>query len=109
MGKLKLTPGVLALVALRFKALSEPARLHILNCMRSGEMTVGDLVKKTGLGQANISKHLHLLHSLGFVDRRKAGLYVYYALADDGIFEMCDTMCGRIEAETKKHRRLLAG
>lgn len=109
MSKLKLTPEVLALVAMRFKALSEPARLSILNCMRSGEMTVSELVEATGLGQANISKHLHLLHSLGFVRRRKGGLFVYYALADKGVFLLCDAMCGRIEAETKERRRLLAG
>ncbi len=104
----KLKPEILPLVASRFKALSEEARLNILNCMRTGEMTVSDLVEETGLGQANLSKHLHLLHSIGFVRRRKEGLYVYYALADKGILQLCDVMCGRIEAEAKAHRRLLA-
>lgn len=97
------------MVAARFKVLSEPARLNILNGMRAGEMTVNDLVAKTGLGQANLSKHLHLLHSLGFVNRRKVGVYAYYALADDGVFQLCDVMCGRIEAEANEHSRMLAG
>lgn len=103
-----MTPELLALVAERFRALAEPARLQILNALRAGEMTVGGLVEATGLGQANVSKHLQLLHSLGFVGRRKEGLFVYYALADKGVFQLCDVMCGRLEAETKVRRRLLA-
>ncbi len=109
MTKSKLTPEVMALVADRFKALAEPARLQILSCLRSGEMAVSDLVNETGFGQANVSKHLQLLHTMGFVRRRKDGLFVYYALADKGIFQLCDTMCGRVEREMKRRRKLLAG
>ena len=86
------------LVAERFKALAEPARLQILNCLRGGELTVTELVEETEFGQANVSKHLQLLHTLGFVSRRKDGLYVYYALADKSVFQLCDVMCGRLEA-----------
>ena len=108
LSKLTLTPEVMALVAERFKALAEPARLQILNCLRSGEMAVNELVDETGFGQANVSKHLQLLHAMGFVRRRKDGLFVYYALADRGIFQLCDTMCGRLEQEMKRRRKLLA-
>ena len=108
MVKLKMTPEVLDLVALRFKVLSDSARLRILSCLRDGEMTVGELVEKTGLGQANVSKHLQILHSNGFVDRRKEGLFVYYSLADDSVFKLCDMMCGRLEAEVKTRRKLFA-
>lgn len=109
MAKLALTPEVLVLVAERFKALAEPARLQILNCLRGGEMTVSELVDETEFGQANVSKHLQLLHTLGFVSRRKEGLYVYYALADRSVFQLCDVMCGRLEAEMKVRKKLLAG
>ncbi|MEP7383797.1 MAG: metalloregulator ArsR/SmtB family transcription factor [Gemmatimonadota bacterium] len=98
---------LLTLVAERFKALADPARLRLLNAMRPGEQTVGDLVEATELSQANVSKHLSQLHTLGFVKRRKAGLYVYYALADKDIFRLCDVMCGRIEAELKDRARML--
>lgn len=108
MGKMTMTPQVLALVAERFKALAEPARLEILNCLRAGEMTVSDLVIETGLGQANVSKHLQLLLSLGFVTRRKEGLFAYYELADNEVFRLCDIMCGRIESETRARRKILA-
>jgi DNA-binding transcriptional ArsR family regulator len=108
MGKLTLTPEVLALIAERFKVLAEPARLQILSCLRNGEMTVSELVEEADLGQANVSKHLQLLHALGFVTRRKEGLYVYYSLADQRVFQLCDIMCGRLEAELKTRRKLLA-
>ena len=71
-------------------------------------MTVGELVEQTGLGQANVSKHLQLLHANGFVERRKDGLFVYYSLADERVFQLCDMMCGRLEAELKARRKLLA-
>ncbi len=109
MGKTKLTPQMLVLVAERFKALAEPARLHILNCLRGGERSVSDIVEECELGQANVSKHLQVLHTLGFVSRRKDGLYVYYALADRSVFELCDVMCGRLEAEMRATRKLFVG
>ena len=103
-----LTPDLLALVAERFKVLAEPVRLQILNELRGGELTVGELVQATALGQANVSKHLQILHAMHFVSRRKDGLFVYYALADRTVFQICDIMCGRLEAEAKARRKLLA-
>ena len=108
MGKLQLTPDVLGLIAERFKALAEPARLRILDQLRAGEHTVSELVEETGFGQANVSKHLQLLYALGFVARRKEGLFVYYSLADRSVQQLCDIMCERLEAEHKARRKLLA-
>jgi ArsR family transcriptional regulator len=102
----ELTPDVLELVAERFKALGEPARLHILSSLRDGERSVSEIMEATGLGQANASKHLQLLHTLGYVERRKEGLYVHYRLADDDVFRLCDLMCGRIARETGDRSRL---
>lgn len=107
MSGMEMTPEVLCLVADRFKALAEPARLELLNCLRAGERAVGELVDATGLGQANVSKHLQLLFSLGFVTRRKEGLFVYYALADKTVFQLCDLMCARLESEIRQRRKLL--
>ena len=106
--KVALTPEVLGLVAERFKALGEPARLQLLQCLRRGERSVTELVDESELGQANVSKHLRMLHSLGFVTRRKEGLNVYYALADEGVFALCDLMCGHIEREVAARRGIFA-
>ena len=108
MAKTRLTPEMLELVAERFKVLAESVRLELLNHLRSGEMTVSELVEESGLAQANVSKHLGLLRSAGFVTRRKDGLFVYYALADRGVFQLCDIMCERLDAETRTRRRILA-
>ena len=108
MSQLKLTPDLIAIIAERFKALSEPARLQILSRLRDGEMTVSELVDATGLGQANVSKHLQFLYAAGFVGRRKEGLYVYYFLADPDVFRLCDLMCGRLERELATRRKALS-
>ena len=105
----RLTPEMIALIAQRFGALSEPARLHIMQALRSGEKTVGELVEVTGLGTANVSKHLQLLYAAGFVTRRKEGLFVYYGLAGEDVFRLCDIMCGRLAAEAQSRRQVLAG
>jgi len=107
MPKLTLTPQTSTLIAARFKVLGEPARLQLLDRLRGGEMTVGELVEQTELSQANVSKHLQVLHAHGFVAREKDGLYVRYRLADKTVFQLCDIMCGRIEAELATHRKAL--
>ena len=109
MGSVPLTPELLELIAERFKALAEPARLKILNSLRDGEKSVSQLMEATGLGQANVSKHLQLLHGLGFVDRRKEGLYVHYSLASEDVFRLCDIVCGRLAVEADTRGRLLQG
>jgi DNA-binding transcriptional ArsR family regulator len=106
--KTELTSHVLALIAERFKVLGEPSRLGILNALRGGERTVTQLIADTGLGQANLSKHLQLLHAQGFVARRKEGVSVYYALADQSVFRLCDIMCYRISRQAATRRRILA-
>ena len=102
-----MTPALIELIAERFKALAEPARLQILNCLRDGEMTVSELVEATGMLQANVSKHLQFLFAAEFVARRKEGLFTYYALADRDVFRLCDLMCGRIERGMASRRKAL--
>ena len=108
MAKRLMSPQLLELVAERFKALAEPARLQILDCLRNREMTVGELADATGMGQANVSKHLGLLLKLGFVARRKEGLFAWYALTDRRVFQLCDLMCARLESEVAHRRKTLA-
>ncbi|HEX6631695.1 MAG TPA: metalloregulator ArsR/SmtB family transcription factor [Gemmatimonadaceae bacterium] len=108
MAKSTMSPELLALVAERFKALGEPVRLQILNVLRGGESSVNELAEEIGLGQANTSKHLQLLHALGFVARRKEGLHVFYSLADESVFTLCDIVCGRIQTQLDAQMRALA-
>ncbi len=71
----------LKMVSERFKTLAEPMRLELLHALKTGEKTVSQLVEETGAGQANVSKHLGLLHRHGWVERRKNGLNVYYRIS----------------------------
>jgi DNA-binding transcriptional ArsR family regulator len=84
---------ILDQLADRFKALAEPNRLAILSTLHGGELSVGALVGVTGLGQANVSKHLDVLRRHGFVERRKDGLNAIYRIADREVFRICDVMC----------------
>ena len=102
----RMSEELTSLVAERFKALADRGRVQLLNALRDGERTVGELVDDTGLTQANASKHLARLHQLGFVTRHRDGLHTYYSLADRDVLKLCDLMCGRIEAETRTRRRL---
>ncbi|MGH9221907.1 MAG: ArsR/SmtB family transcription factor [Vicinamibacterales bacterium] len=93
----RLAPEMLRAVAERFKVLAEPARLSVLNQLRGGPCSVSELIEATGLNQANLSKHLQLLHAHGFVVRRRDGAFVIYDLADRSVFELCDIMCGQLK------------
>jgi len=104
----KLSPDVLPLIAERLKVLAEPARLQILNALRSRELTVSEIVDATGLGQTNVSKHLQLLYAQGFVSRRKDGLFAYYAVADRFVFKLCELMCDSLDETVAARRRVLA-
>lgn len=101
-----LSPEQLRVIAERFKALGEPSRLEILNTLKGGERSVTEILETTGLGQANVSKHLQMLFSAGFVDRRKDGVSTLYRLADGDVLKLCDLMCGRLEKETQARRKV---
>ena len=86
--------------AQRFKLLSEPVRLELLNQLQQhGEMAVNELVEATGYRQANVSKHLGLLADENLVARRKEGLYVYYRISDPTLSALCMLVCGRLREE----------
>jgi DNA-binding transcriptional ArsR family regulator len=102
-----MTAEAVELVAERFRVLGEPMRLRLLDALRSGPRSVGELVERTRASQANVSKHLALLHGAGLVSRRREGTTVYYTLADPSIFQLCDLVCGRLEATLDRKRKAL--
>ena len=92
-------PDVLNHVAGRFKVLSEPTRLQILQELETGKLSVGELADAVGSTQPNVSKHLKILQDEGLIARRKEGNAVYYSIADQTVFELCDVVCGSLRAE----------
>jgi len=95
------------LIAARFQLLAEPARLRILHMLTEGEKNVGEIIRQTGLEQANASKHLALLLREGIVGRRKSGLFVYYFITDPTVFRLCDVVCKGLEKKFLQASRTL--
>lgn len=97
----EMPPAALELVAARFRVLGEPNRLRLLAELQEQERCVNELVEATGLTQANVSRHLQALTQSGLLNRRKAGLQVFYAIAEPKIFELCDLVCGSLSERMK--------
>ena len=83
------SPELLGVLARRFKALSDPARLRIVQQLAEGERTVSCLERETGIHQANLSKHLAVLLAEGFVVRRRDRSFALYRLAGPEVVRLC--------------------
>ena len=92
----------LAQVAAYFQALSEPTRLQILNLLRQGERSVGELAQLCGYSSANISRHLALLTQHGLVARESRGNSAIYSIADPSVYALCDLVCGNIARQFER-------
>ncbi|MCO4099561.1 ArsR/SmtB family transcription factor [Gemmatimonas sp.] len=103
----RMSPELLEMVAERFKALSDRARLSLLQELRGGSRTVNELVDVTGMGQANVSRHLSQLFANGLVARERDGVFVRYQLADQDVLKLCELVCGRLESELTERRKVL--
>ena len=75
-----------------FQVLAHPTRIHIIECLREGEMPVSALLDRIGVEPANASQHLSVLRSKGLVTNRKDGNQVFYALRDPLLIEVLDSM-----------------
>jgi ArsR family transcriptional regulator len=88
------------LIARRFRALSDPTRLRIVDQLRDREeISVGELADLLAASQQNVSKHLAALLAEGFVARRKRGTSTLYRISDPGVLELCEQVCSGIEAQ----------
>ena len=74
------------------KVFTSPKRLEIINALRDGERSVGELVDLLGIRQTNLSQHLSILREKGVVSMRKEGQNVYYSVANPKILDACDLM-----------------
>jgi DNA-binding transcriptional ArsR family regulator len=82
------------LVAQRFRVLGEPMRIKLLDRLRDGGLSVGELQQALGASQQNLSKHLGILHAAGMVSRTKDGNRTIYAISDPMVFDLCEIVCG---------------
>jgi DNA-binding transcriptional ArsR family regulator len=98
---------LIELVAERFRVLGEPMRLRLLDRLREGAATVGELQEALGASQQNVSKHLGILRGAGMVERTKIGNQVRYAISDPSVFELCEQVCGGARRQLEQLEEIL--
>jgi DNA-binding transcriptional ArsR family regulator len=98
---------LIELVAQRFRVLGEPMRIKLLDCLRDGDATVGELQEALGASQQNVSKHLGILHAAGMVARTKDGNHTRYSISDPSVFELCDQVCGGVRRQLQELEAIL--
>lgn len=87
------------LLAQRFRVLGEPMRIKLLDHLREGGASVGELQAAVDASQQNLSKHLGILHAAGMVSRTKQGNRTLWAISDPSVFELCDQVCGGLRRQ----------
>src|SRR5207247_2993465 len=92
-----LPDDLVELIARRFRVIGEPMRIRLLDRLRDGEASVGELSEALSASQQNVSKHLAVLTDVGVLGRRKHGNHVYYRIIDKRVFALCETVCGSVE------------
>jgi len=97
------------LIAERFRVLGDPTRIKLLDRLRKGEASVLDLTDLIGTTQQNISKHLGVLHRAGIVARRRRGNFACYSIMDEGVFDLCEAVCGSLQEQLESRRHVIAG
>jgi DNA-binding transcriptional ArsR family regulator len=103
---MKLDVQQLERVANLFRAFSESTRLAIVQELKSGELSVSEIVERLTTSQANVSKQLKLLYDAGLVGRRKQGTQVMYRIADPMVFELCRIACEKLNRDAVKPAKL---
>lgn len=74
-----------------FRTLGHPARVRVLELLKGGEMTVGDLQAELEIDSSGASQHLSAMRRQGILESRKEGTSVYYRVRDPRIFQMLES------------------
>jgi len=87
-----------------FKAFGDPTRLRILTLLATNEMTVGEIVKKVGLSQPTVSRHLAILREAEVVTDRRDGQQVFYSLNKTSVENCCSGFCDCLSIQIRLPR-----
>src|SRR5829696_7334131 len=87
------------LIATRLRVIGDPNRIRILDQLRAGELSVNQLTERLGTSQQNVSKHLGVLLQAGIVSKRKEATSAFYAVADQGVYALCEQVCGGLQQQ----------
>ena len=98
---------VLELKAEVLKALAQPTRLQILECLRGGEKCICEIIPAIGGEQSNISRHISLMQKSHLVTTRKDGVKVMVKVSDPKIFHILDQVSILLKNRMSEHHQLL--
>jgi DNA-binding transcriptional ArsR family regulator len=90
-----------------FKTLSHPMRILILDALREGELTVGDLQRKLAAEQSTISQHLGALRAKDLARARRDGTSMWYSVPDPKIWELLDIARDLYERQLNEKQAML--
>jgi ArsR family transcriptional regulator len=88
------------------KTFADAKRLIIIDELRQGETTVGELARVLEFPQAVVSRNLAILRDKGVVQFRREGTSVYYSLSDPKIGDACDMVHQILLDQIEKNREL---
>ena len=91
-----------------FRVLGHPARVRILELLRSGERSVGSLQAELGLDSGGTSQHLSALRRIGLVESRREGTSVFYRVDDEHVFELLEAGRAIITRQLAEQQSLLS-
>lgn len=100
---------LIELIARRFRVIGEPMRIKLLDALRDREASVSELRDTVGASQQNVSKHLGVLLEAGIVGRRKDGNQIFYSIADDSVFRLCEEVCGGLQRQVAELNAIVEG
>jgi ArsR family transcriptional regulator len=89
------------------KSLAHPARLAVIEYLKKGEATVGQMVNDLGMEQSGLSKHLATLRQAGILSSRQEKANVYYAIKDKDIFLVLRPIAEILRKKLRESERLL--
>jgi ArsR family transcriptional regulator len=90
-----------------FQALAHPTRIHVVECLRNGPLSVSAILERIGVEPANMSQHLAVLRAKQLVIARKEGNQVFYALRDPLLIDVLDTMRRYFQAHLQEALAML--
>jgi DNA-binding transcriptional ArsR family regulator len=97
------------MIAARLRVIGDPSRIRILDLLREDELTVTQITERLGTSQQNTSKHLGMLLQAGILARRKDGNTSIYSIADVGVYELCEQVCGGLQLQLAEMTALVEG
>jgi len=90
------------------KALAQPTRLKIIECLRGGEKCICEIVPEVNGEQSNISRHIALMQKNHLITTRKDGVRVMVKVKDPEVFEILDKVSILLKKQLREQRKLLA-